>query len=606
MNIVTLDFETYYDDDYSLKKLTTEAYVRDPRFEVSGVGLGSPWSNGTLGCQWFTGDEIKEAFAKLDWQNIAVLCHHAQFDGFILSHHYGIKPRLWLDTLSMARLVVGNHLSVALDSLAKHYNLAGKQIDYKVFKGKHWHELTAGEQSHLASGCLHDVELTWRLFNILTEGFPDEELRVIDLTVRMFTEPVLRGDIELLGKVWMDERLRKTAALRELGVTDKDLQSNERFADCLRAEEIEPPLKESAKTPGGIYAFAKTDEFMKELIEDDTRAGALARARLGVRSTLNQTRAERLGYMATRGALPVYLRYSGAHTTRWSGGDSLNWQNFPRGGDIRKAIKAPEGGALIVLDLAQIECRILNLLAGQTDVVEAFRDGRDLYSETASRFYGREITRAHPLERHIGKVLELGCGYGMGADKLRATCRAGALGGPPIALGEAEAEDGIRAYRTGHLAVVAYWQTASRMISRLAGGEPLEWGPMLIKGGRLYLPNGAWLDYTTLESHYDDNARHSWRIKSRQGWVKLYGGKLVENVVQALARVVLSQAMLRIAAKGYKIAICTHDEIVVAIGADEIPEYAFLDCKDEMEEPPAWLPDLPLKVEGGVSERYEK
>lgn len=600
MNIVALDFETYFcpDSGYTLSKMTTEAYIRDPRFEVLGCG----WRDSTGLRDWIRGDEVAAVLPVILHGADAVLCHHAQFDCFILNHHFHIRPRFILDTLSMARLVVGNHLSVALDSLAGHYGLGGKTLDYKSFKGLRASEINSDNYRQLATGCLHDVDLTWSLFQKLMVGFPDEELRVIDLTVRMFTEPTLRGDVDLLGRVWMDEERRKVDALAELGVSQGDLQSSERFAELLRDEGVEPPLKESAKTPEGIYALARTDDFMKELIEDDGRAGALARARLGVRSTINQTRAERLGYMATRGSLPVYLRYSGAHTTRWSGGDSLNWQNFPRGGAIRRSIKAPEGGTLIVLDLAQIECRMLNQLAGQTDVVEAFRDGRDLYSEGASRFYRREITRADKHERHLGKVLELGCGYGMGADKLRATCRAGALGGPPILLTEAEAANGIRTYRDAHAFVVAYWQTASRMIARLAGGPPLEWGPMLVKDGRIYLPNGAWLNYSTIEYDTDWQA---WKIKNRQGWTKLYGGKLVENVVQALARVVLSQAMLRIADLGYKIATCTHDEVVVVADQYEAP-YIFGTCKTIMETPPAWLPELPLKVEGGVSERYEK
>lgn len=599
MKIITGDYETFFSDTYSLKKLTTEHYIRHPEFEVHGIGIR--WPDGSK--QWYDREEIPAVFASIDWTQTAWLGHHQQFDGFIMSHHYKVRPALHLCSLSMARLVVGNHLSVSLDNLAKHFELAAKTVPYNLFRGKHWNELTQAEQTQVADGCLHDVSLTWDLFNILMRSFPDEELKVIDTTVRMFTEPVLQGDVELLGKVWMDEETKKRNSLEELGVTSADLQANELFAGLLRAEGVEPDVKPSPSDPSRhIFAFAKTDDFMKELIEDDGRAGALARARLGVRSTLNQTRSERLGYMATRGGLPVYLRYSGAHTTRWSGGDGVNWQNFPRGGDIRRAIKAPEGGALIVLDLAQIECRMLNVLAGEWDVVEAFRTGRDLYSEGASRFYGREITKANPLERHLGKTIELGCGYGMGAAKLRVTLRRGALGGPSIDLDDADAESAIHTYRRSHPNVTAYWSTASRMIARLAGGAPLEWGPLLVKEGRIYLPNGAWLNYTTLE--YDTDWR-AWKIKSRQGWVKLYGGKLVENVVQALARVVLSQAMIAIAARGYKIATTTHDEIVVVTRQSEA-ESALAICKSEMERPPAWLPELPLRVEGGISERYEK
>lgn len=625
MNIITLDFETFFSDDYTLKKMTTEAYIRDPRFEVLGCGLMDSLGRSC----WLKAGELGSLSALT---GATVLCHHAQFDGFILSHHFGIKPRFWLDTLSMARLVVGNHLSVALDALAKHYGLGGKSLNYNEFKGKHWHELTSVEQQNLANGCLHDVSLTWWLFNILMNGwtphldfagepmlpgefrdealmrpFPDEELKVIDLTVRMFNEPVLQGDVDLLGKVWMDEQRKKYDLLGELQISRDDLQSSERFADLIRAEGVEPATKSSPSDPAKqIYAFAKTDDFMKELIEDDGRAGALARARLGVRSTINQTRAERLGFMATRGPLPVYLRYSGAHTTRWSGGDSLNWQNFPRGGDIRRAIKAPEGGALIVLDLSQIECVLLNVLAGQWDVVKRFKNGEDLYEPIATAFYGFEVTKkTYPDERQFGKILELGSGFGLGPSKLQAICRAGPMGGKPIILTDEQAQRGIATYRSTHPNVTAYWSVASRMIARLAGGPPVEWGPMLVKDGRVILPNGAWLNYTTLEYDTDWAA---WKIKTRQGWTKLYGGKLVENVVQALARVVLSQAMLRIAGYGYKIATCTHDEVLIVLPKESVDgaERHFELCKEAMERPPAWLPELPVKAEGGISERYEK
>ncbi len=632
--------------------MTTEEYIRDPRFEA--LGLGVRFVNGDL--KWFEDpDEFLHHFREEPTEKTAFLCHHAQFDGLILSHHFGVRPALWLDTLSMARMIIGNHLSVSLGSLAKHYGFANKVLDYGSFKGRHLAELGVLGRRHLAEGCLHDVNITWRLFCILGAPFPLEELRVIDLTIRMFTEPVLHGNVEALAKVEMDEERSKAGMLEALGIDAADLQSAETFATLLRAEGVEPAWKPGKN--GQIYAFAKTDEFMKELIEDDGRAGGLARARLGVRSTIDQTRAKRLGGMATRGALPVYLRYCGAHTTRWSGGDEINWQNFRRGGAIRRAIEAPQGSSLIILDLAQIECRILNVLAGEEDVVEAFRLERDLYSETASRFYGKPITKADRIERHLGKILELGCGYGMGQTKLQSTCRGGALGGPPIILTDNDADSAIRAYRGSHPAVVAYWHTAGRMIARIAGGRgtygpPIvltedeclkardlyrsthphveqrwrdagrllariaggpatDWGPMTIRDHRVYLPNGAWLNYDTLEYHRKESAYDpwddSWRYRTRQGWTKLYGGKLVENVVQALARVVLSQAMLRIASCGYRIATCTHDEVMIVVDKSvEAAQDDYVICKAEMEKSPVWLPDLPVKAEGGVSTRYEK
>lgn len=609
MNIITLDFETYFDEDYSLKKMTMEAYVRDPRFDIIGVGIRYPdGANGLAPhlheTSFFVGADIERELRRIDWSTTAVLAHHSQFDGFILNHHFGIKPRLWLDTLSMARLVVGNHLSVGLESLAKHFGLDPKSVPYSAFRGKHWGDLDADVREAVSTGCLHDVDLTWGIFKRLYNNFPAEEFQVIDQTVRMCTEPVLEGDIDLLAKVWMDEEKRKGTLLRELGVNADDLQSSASFAELLRAEGVEPATKSSPTGNGEIYAFAKTDQFMRELCDEDTRAGALGRARLGIRSTIDQTRAASLGWMATRGKLPVYLRYAGAHTTRWSGGDSVNWQNFRRGSNIRRAIRAPAGSTLITLDLAQIECRMLNVLAGEWDVIDAFRDGRDLYSEGASRFYGRTITRENKSERHLGKVLELGCGYGMGAVKLQATCRAGALGGKPISLSNAEAQFGIDTYRSSHPHVVDYWHKAGRVIARIAGGDPMDWGPMLVKDKRVYLPNGAWLNYDTLEFDADER---QWRYRTRQGWTKLYGGKLVENVVQALARVILSQAMLRIETRfGLRPANTTHDELMYVVLKDGGEYDKYEELRAEMERPPSWLPELPLKVEGGVSERYDK
>ena len=124
MNIITLDFETEFDDDYTLKKMTTEAYVRDPRFRAHGCGIKGSGKH----TWWLNEPEFRDWTTKQDWSQIAALCHHAHFDGLILSHHYGVRPALWLDTLSMARALIGNHLSVSLESLAAHFGLAVRAV----------------------------------------------------------------------------------------------------------------------------------------------------------------------------------------------------------------------------------------------------------------------------------------------------------------------------------------------------------------------------------------------------------------------------------------------------------------------------------------------
>jgi len=604
MNIVTLDFETYFDDDYSLKKMTTEAYVRDPRFEVHGVAyrneaLGVPYT------YWYTDADFRRLLAekRLDFSNSAILCHHAHFDGLILSHHYGVKPRVWLDTLSMARLVLGNHVRVGLDSLASHFGLKAKSVPYNLFKGKHWSELSPADRGLVSTGAIHDCELTWQIFCLLAKEFPAEEYPIVDMTVRMFTEPKLRGDLEQLGKVWTDEAKRKATLLGDLGIKPEELQSADKFAQLLAAEGVEPATKDGKNGP--IYAFAKTDQFMKDLIDDENpRIADLARARLGIKSTIDQTRAERLGYMAGRGDMPVYLSYCGAHTTRWSGGDRVNWQNFRRGGELRKAIQAPQGYKLGIVDLSQIECRILNYLAGQDDVVERFRKGEDPYVGIASKFYNRTITLSDKAERGTGKQAELSCGFGCGPAKFQATARLG-IYGPPVIISFDDAAGFVDLYRRTHPYVVRYWQTATDVIQRLAtDSQSFDWGPMRVEGRRIYLPNGAPLIYDTLG--FDAESRE-WRIKTRNGYAKLYGGKLVENVIQALARVVLSQACIRIKNKlGLLPVLLAHDEGVWVLSEQDVELGAFEIIKQEMARTPEWLPGIPLAVEGSINERYEK
>lgn len=594
MNILTLDAETFFSDDYTLKKMTTESYIRDPRFEVHGWGVRLPDGDK----HWLTHESAKTAFAKLDWSKITVLCHHSQFDLLVLNHVYGIRPAAILDTLSMARQLHGNHLSVSLDALARHYKLAAKTVPYDLFRGKHWHELPPRVQQEVADGCLHDVELTWQIFQEMAKTFPKEEYPIVDLTVRMFTEPALVGDQKLFEKIANDEFLAKGEKLYALGVSEAQLQSADKFCKLLEAEGVEIEMK-----PGklkDIPAVAKTDQFMRNLLEDDNeRVRDLAQSRLDVRSTLAETRAGRLGDMAQRGPLCVYLSYAGAHTTRWSGGDKINLQNLPRSGDLRRGLKAPTGSLFCSVDQSQGECRILNWLAGQRDVVERFERGEDPYLPMASAFYQRPITKSDKIERQLGKVLELGCGFGVGAAKIKST-----LKNAGIELTDDEALRGRNTYRQTHPYVVRYWSWAEGIIQTLHAGMAGAWGPFHIRDGKIFLPNGGWLDYTTLNWHQDEETgERYWRLMRRSGWTKLYGAKLVENVVQALSRVITSRAMLRARAAGYRIVGMSHDDIWVLVPEDGAEKHAEI-LRGFMKQRPDFGPDLPLDAEAKVGETY--
>jgi len=556
--------------------MSTESYIRDPRFEAHGCAI--KWRP-DIPAVWFTREELPEVLNQWDWSDTFMIHHHAQFDSFIESHHYGIHPKAIGCTLAMARLLLGNHIPVSLDSVRKHFGLPLKTTPYNLFDGKHWHELTPAVQKMVADGACDEVESIWKIFNLLARDFPKSQYAVIDIMNRMFVEPRLQGDIDVFARLWESENKKKVDILAQLGITEAHLQSADVFADLLRQYGVEPAVKDGKN--GDIYAFAKTDPFMVELQEhEDETVQALAAARLDVKSTIQQTRAATLGWMARRGPLTVYLRPYGAKTTRPSGGDRSNFLNLKRddpdfvdptkGVNIKQGICAPDGYLLAPIDSSQLECRMVNYVAGQNDVVENFRLGRDPYVMVASAFYGHPVTKKdHPEERQVGKIIELQSGYGSGGEKIRATLRtkAGILITP---------QEGVKArdaYRDTHPAVTDYWKEAGRMIARLAGGDPLQWGPVTIRDHRIWLPNGAPLIYDTLEYHRPEPDEPNlkdferdgyWRVRTRKGWERLYGSKLVENVCQALAWVVVSDAMMRVHQMGYRILNAPYDELTGA------------------------------------------
>jgi len=609
MNIITLDFETYFDQEYSLDKMTTESYVRDPRFEVHGCAV----RDGQTGLvEWYNSAEFAELMGVWRCEGVvndkAILAHHAQFDGLILSHHYDVKPAMWFDTLSMARAVVSPHLPKGLGALAEYFNLGAKNVPYNRFKGKHWIEMAPETQQAVAEGCCHDVELTWNLFCLLSQGFPADEFALIDETVRLFTEPVLVGSPNVLDRVYREERNSKDRLLAELGVTTTQLRQNETLIRLLEAEGVEIEWKPGKNKENPC--FAKTDEFMRELVDDDNpRVAALAQARLDAASILTLTRTQRLRSMTERGKLCVYLNYCGAFTKRWSGGDKMNWQNFRRGGAFGSGICVEAGNVIVTRDASQIECRMLNQVAGQEDVIEKFRRKEDPYVENASKFYGHEVykpksndPRRDEMEakRGFGKQLELSCGYGAGGASIVRTARRGSYG-PPITLTEAEGVQARDIYREGHQWVVALWHSASAVLEAMANGEAFSWVGSHVENKRLYLPSGLFLDYSTL--HKDETGE--WRVSTRNGEAKMYGPKLVENVIQAIARVHLGNAWLACRQAGLRVVSSEHDKLICVCRESEA-EAAAAFLHQELCRPPTWMPDVPLDSEGYISHTYAK
>lgn len=624
MKFIVIDLESYFDPDYTFKKLSTEEYVRHPKFGLHGAAIKETAQQSAF---WLAEPELRYWLKQQDWSNIFLVSHHAQWDHFALSHHYDVHPKMSGCTLSMARLLLGNHLSVSLDAVRKHFKMPLKTTPYHLFIGKRWNEMVPQVQQLVAEGACDEAESIWKIFGLLYRQFPVEELEIVDTIIKMFSEPALRADIGMLGKIWSDEATKKAALLKRLNVTEGDLQSAERFAQLLRAEGVDLETKQGKK--GKIYAFAKNDPFMRDYLpnHDNERVRILGEARIGAKSTLMQTRAETLGWMARRGPCPVYLNYAGAGTLRVSGGDGSNWLNFKRGSDIRKSILAPEGYFLGPIDASQIECRVLNYLAGQDDVIEKFRKGEDPYVGIASQFYQETIykppkndPRRAEMEakRGMGKQGELMCGYGSAGKKFKETAKAGTYG-PSVEISLEDANRFVFLYRQTHPAIcnrtIGYWAQAERMLGILARGETEKWGPLIVANHRIYMPNGCPLIYDSLEWHIpepdEENVKDFewdgfWRMRARSVWKKMWGAKLTQNVCEAVSRVIVSQASIRIKHMGYRALNWPYDELLLLIPNDGHAEQHLERCRQEMIREVPWLPGIPLDCEGSLGERYSK
>ena len=422
MDLITLDFETYYDKEYSLKKLTMEEYVRDPRFEVIGVAIKvnneeTEWASGTH-------EQLSKYLQAFDWENSMVLAHNTMFDGAILNWHYDIMPRVYTDTMCIARAVHGVENSASLRALSEKYNIGTKGQEILNTLGKRREQFQDSELEKFGDYCVNDVDLTYKLFLKMGKDFPKKELKLIDLTLRMFIEPTLDLDLTLLESHLTETRQRKEDLLTSAAVERDDLMSNPKFAELLKGLDVEPPTKISPTTGKETLALAKSDEGFKALQEHpDERVQQLVAARLGNKSTLEETRTQRFIDISKRGLLPVPGRYYAAQTGRWGGEDKINLQNLPsrgvNGKKLKRSIIPPVGYTIIDADSSQIEARVLAWLAGQDDLTNAFAKGEDVYKKMASRIYGVAESDVTKDQRFVGKTTILGAGYGMGAQKFQ-------------------------------------------------------------------------------------------------------------------------------------------------------------------------------------------
>lgn len=603
MNIITIDFETFYSQQFSLSKITTEEYVRHELFETIGVAVKV--NDGET--QWFSGPKAatKKWLDQFPWDDAVAVAHNAVFDMAILNWQFDIRPKRIADTLSMARALHGTDgISLSLKSLAEHYHLGAKGTEVLNALGKGRLDFTAEEMARYGDYCINDVELTYDMFKVLADGFPMSELRLIDLTIRMFTEPKLTLDKGVLENHLLDVQAKKEALMSKLNYDKADLMSNPKLAELLEFHGVVVPMKVSPANGKQTFAFAKSDEAFKELLEhEDVMVQAIVAARLGVKSTLEETRTERFINIADRGTLPIPLRYYAAHTGRWGGDDKVNMQNLPRKSPLKKAIRAPDGYLLVDCDSSQIEARTLAWLAEQDDLVAAFDAGEDVYKIMASAIYNKPADDVTEQERFVGKTTILGAGYGMGAAKFKAQLK---TFGVDMELSECEYI--INVYRATYPMIPRLWKQAGRALNALVAGQTAPIGRdgvLVVDTDGIKLPNGLYIKYPRLRIQVQGGREETvYDTKKGRATIptRIYGGKAVENVCQALARIVIGEQMLMVARK-LPVVMTVHDAVGALVKIDDA-DVGRTFVEQCMRIRPKWALGLPLNCESKIGASY--
>lgn len=666
--LVGLDFETYYAAGYSLRSAqsTMADYIHDERYQTIGVGLRFPWDE----YKWMEDSEWRDFLDQGGRHFLSlcgVCCHHAHFDGYILNYHYQTTPGLWFCTLSQGRALHGVEVGNSLAKLAVHYGVGEKGDEVVKAMGKRREDFSRADWLQYGEYCMQDTRLTLGLLKGMPR-FLDSELELIDWTVRAYTEPVFVLDEERMEKFHAAEIQRKQDLMAKIQADKSVLLSNDKFALLLQRLGVDPPMKWSVRKEREDFAFAKADPEFKALLDhENPNVVAAVQARLGVKSTGNETRALRMMRLGKdRRPLGMPLRYYGAHTGRWSGTDKMNPQNWERvneekgKGTIRKCLLAPPGCSVAVADSGQIEARVTAWLAGQEDLVEAFRQGRDVYSEFASNAYGRHVdgqkrkpSAAEPnghvpsaedkTARSVGKTCTLGLGFSMGAIRFATAMLAGPMGADPIVFTPADvatmrvdypyflsdpervakaqkvlAPEGVdilshvatcwhlvNVYRKKNRAIVEFWyEVCGELINCMAEGIETEMGPLKTMKNALILPSGLALRYPDLEQDEHGEWTYTGEEHGRpKKHARLYGGVLTENIVQALARIIVSDQLLMAKSLGYKVGLMTHDEIVMVVPEEQADD-ALTNLLAIMHEAPEWADGLPLAAEGGTGKNY--
>lgn len=602
MQPLLIDFECYFDKDFTLKKISTSEYIRDPRFHLQGASVRRTNTES----RWLTADELPEFLNSIDWATTTLVAHHAQFDGFVLRELFGINPARYFCTRDAARLVFqGLVKNFNLDTLAAAIGQAGKLKTLADFKGV----LKLTPEQHVVMGeyANRDADIGWALYELLDGCASEFEKDLIDLNCRLFCDPILRVDVARAEAAKVNEAIRNQLVIAKCGVPVAQLTKDQGFIDALATLGVTPTTKVTLK--GSIKpAFAKTDSFMKDLVLHENEAiRDLANARVTAKSNSEGLRATRLINAGTTGdgTLPVYYNYHGAGTGRYSGGNKMNLQNLQAGSELRRSIVAPPGFQIGVGDSGQIECRGNAWLAGEQWILDAFANKQDLYCAQASDIYGRPITKDNATERFVGKTAVLGLGFTMGWRKFQVTLKLGSRGAPVVHMSDDDCIRVVNVYRGRNKFIVKLWESCDMIIRLLAHGD----GQHTLCNGRISvncdtqsvrLPSGREIIYPQMQPDLEGN----YFYVDGGCIVHIHRGMMCENIVQAIARDIVAWQMLNVAQR-LRVVAMTHDEIIALLpDATAAEDHAWM--LQQMTVAPPWCQGIPLSSEGGYDSCYSK
>lgn len=607
--ILALDFETYYAQGYSLTTMTTKDYILDPRFKVHGVGVRYVHEPKEA-TRWISGAAAAETFIRsIDWANTAVLCQNANFDVFILMQHYKVNPAFVHDTAAMGRMHEPNH-KCGLDEMAKRY--LDKEKGKELIRTYGIVDLSDELDRMLGGYCVQDVDLMIDIYHYLLPFIPWGMQRLIDIAVRLHTDPKFILDVPRVTAYRDKEFAESQAKVAASGLPKTTLSSNDKFAAHLKALGIDVPLKEGKN--GLIPALAKNDLQFQDLQAEYPEFQDLWDARVAAKSRIGETRAQRfLDARMPDGTIPMPLKVAGAHTFRFSGFDSMNVQNMPRGGELRKSLKAPHGMVVCVIDLSQIEPRTNAWLAGQEDVLDTFREGKDVYAMFGSKLYNRPIDRNVDItEGQVAKVAVLQLGYGSGAVKFARVMRAGSMG-PKVNISDEDAARTVRVWREENFMITRLWETCKSMLFRMMdrNAQPWTYGPLEVSRERIRLPSGLSLHYPGLRyQQVEGGMEFQYFNHKGKYWKRIYGAALDENLIQSLANVIITEAILRVQPylreiRGHFV-LQVHDELVFLIPEKDAEIHA-AQLKKLIITNPDWCLSLPIAAgKPGIAPEYSK